>query len=271
MSTIEILVYNLMKNYNDFSCTYAVTGILVKLIKTKKDKCKMFIGYFLQESFKVVLAKIINTYFVNSIIMANVITILYFLLEYMELSDVLKIITFSKLRQLFCSFKLNGFDLIHEYIIYYIKSIFTKRNLSSIQPQDFNDIVFLFTNAFIFLRNKIFMLDFVKLGRWVFQLMTIVFNITNLLNTFDLTLSELIAKSCYEHKLLDWLIEIFYNILDKQMIGRIDSCFDTKVDLNLIATKTILLRTLYYCMNLIISVRNVVPQALVKLILIIKE
>lgn len=263
VTAIETLCFNLIDNYMDNSCTFAITCILVKLIKNKKEKCKTFVNIFLDQSFRDVLSKIIKNYFCNSIIMSNVITILYFLLEYMELNEVFKIVTFSKLKQIFCVFKLNGFDVIHEYIIYFIKSIFSKRNLSSIQPQDFNDLVFLFTNAFIFLRNKIFMLDFGKLGKWVFQLMTIMFNISNLLNNFDPSLGELISKACVEHKLIDWLTEIFYNLLDKQMISRIDNCFDTKLDLNLIATKTILLRTMFYCMTLIINVKEHVPNALV--------
>jgi len=263
---VEVMCFELIDNYLDDSCTFSITGILVKLIKNKREKFKIFIQVFLQNEFKDVLVKIMKQYMCNSIIMSNMITILYFMLEYIELNEIFQIISFNRMKQIFCIFKQNGFDVIHEYTIYFIKSIFSKRNLSSIKPKDFNDLVYLFTNAFILLRNKIFMFDFMKLGKWIFQLMTIIFNITNLLINFDPSLANLIAESCVENKLIDWMTEIFFNLIDKQVFSRLDSCFDSKLDLNLIATKTMMLRTMYYCMTLITNVKTSYSEALVRII-----
>jgi len=258
--TIEILCYNLIDNFENTCCTHAVISILARLIKTKKEKCKVFAKSLLREEFLLALINVIKHYFCNSIIMANLFSILNFLMEYMELSDVLKIISISKLRQIFCLFKNNGFDAIHENIILFIKAMFNKKDLSMIKPNNCHDLIYLFTNSFIFLRNKILLLDSYPLGKYVFQLMTNIYNITNILNNFDTKIANVIAKSCVDHKLIIWLSEIFYSLFEKQIISRIESCFESKLDLNLIATKSILLRTLYYCMNLIININELVPS-----------
>lgn len=262
-TTIEILSYNLIDNYADNSCAFAVTGILAKLVKNKKENLKPFVPFFLQEEFLDTLKNLIITFNCNSIIMSNVSTIICYLMDYIELKDVLELIPFSKLREIFCMFKINGFDTIHKNTILFIKGIFGKKDLSCIQDEDYRDVINIFITSLALLRNTIITMDSTKWGKWIFKLMTILFDITNLLTNFSLTDSDLIAKLCNEFKIFDWIAEILFILVDKQVIGGIDSCFSSKLDANLIEAKIIFLRTMYDLMNLIFTIKEIIPNILV--------
>ena len=109
-------------------------------------------------------------------------------------------------------------------------------------------------------------LEPLKLGRWIFQLMTIIFNISNIIITLDPVIKEtIVAKSCVEHKLIIWLTEVFYTLLDKQVFRDIETSFESKLDISLIRTKIMIIRTIFYTINLIIGINDVVPNAIVSL------
>ena len=205
--------------------------------------------------------------------MSNLLVILNFLLDYVNLSDVLAIITLTDLKQAFCSFKFtNYFETIHEPVIFFIFSIYNKIDASNsnnttnpyvINDEGFLNTIILYTSSLNYLRYKILNTDMQKLGRTCSKYLTIFYRILNNINLLNQAQSKLICKFCSDNKIVDWIAEIFFILLDRQVVGNIDSCFGNKLETQLIETKILLLRSIYHTMHLTLKMKDVIPASVV--------
>jgi hypothetical protein len=240
---------------NDSECAYPCTSILMKIIKTKNEESKYLIQILKQDKFKEVIKQIVNVHNCNSGIMTNIIFIIYHLIEFTDLDDILGIINFNVLRKLFTNFQ-SGFDVIHEAIIYLIKGILVKRSTLEtnimLYNDDYTDMVHIFSNSLIFIRNKVLSqaMDVMKLSRGLFNFLTHVYTITNILNNINPNNSEYIDKVCLEIRVPEQLIDCIYCFYEKKLFTFIETGFD-KFDVTLLNTKAIVFRSLFHCITLL--------------------
>jgi hypothetical protein len=240
---------------NDPECAFPCTSIIMKLIKLKKDESKNLIQILKQDKFKEVLKQIITVHNCNSAIMTNIIFIIYHLIEYTDIDDILTIISFSILRNLFINFQLNSFDVIHEAIIYLIKGILVKKSTLSISVltnTDYTDMVYIFSNSFIYIRNKIVSqaMETIKLSRSLFNFLTHIYTITNILNNINPHNAEYIDKICIEVKISEQLIDCLFGFYERKIFTFIETGYD-KFDVALLNTKAIVFRSLFHCITLL--------------------
>jgi hypothetical protein len=229
----------------------------MKLLKLKKAESKDLIEILQQDKFKEVLKQIIKVHKSNSAIMTNITFIIYNLLEYVDLDDILEIISFSILKDIFLNFQLNGFDVIHEAIIYLIKGILVKNSSlgndkSILTDKDYNHMVHVFYNSLLFIKNKIAWqtMDMLTLSRSLFNFITHIYTITNILNNINSTNAEQTYKTCVDVKFAEQLIDCLFVFQEKKIFTFVETGFD-KYDVALINTKAIIFRALYHCVSLI--------------------
>jgi hypothetical protein len=241
---------------NNPECAYPCTSIIMKIIKLKKEESKNLIQILKQDKFKEVIKQIIKIHSCNSAIMTNIIFIIYHLLEHIDTDDIITMINFQTLKFIFLNFQLNCFDVIHEAIIYLIKGILVKKAISSHSnpptDNDYNDIVHIFSNSLIFIRNKVLSqaMDIMKLSRALFNFLTHIYTITNILNNINPNNAEQTHKVCLELRVSELLIDCLYSFHEKKVFTFIETGFD-KFDVNLINTKAIMFRSLFHCIAFI--------------------
>ena len=269
-NSIEILCNTLIKYKTDNVCIYSITGIIAKIIKSKKDRKGALIQILNNPSVHETLYQIIKENKCNSVVMTNVFIILHLLVDSIPLNRFFTILPMKKFKDIFCLFKLSGFDQVHEISVHLLKSIFTKKkDIEFVKPTDIEHLIKMSTSACVFLRNKFIILDFMKLGKSIFQLMTMMFNIVNLLN--NLSSKQYVYQLCIENNLLEWLSEALFTLMEKQIFKKIENFFENKLDFNLINSKTIILRTLYYSILLIKEIRKYNPSSLVIFMLLLNQ
>jgi len=283
------LYYNLcdllMYMSDNPACAYPVTFILLKVIKkSPKDQIKEIINFIKQDGFKEVFKVMLKVHDCNGLIMTNITSILNSSLEFFEVEELFQIINFSKLRDIFTSFKLNGFDNIHESIILLIKAILLKKsnlanssivissnnnqsipNLNnpnnnnynntcnnqeksnlSLEDRDYADIIVIFSHAVQIMHTRLLMLDFMKIAKGLYNILTHLYTICNIINNINEKNARTAHILCIEKKIHGSIIDCLGCLNDKKIFSAIDNGLD-KYETNSLNTKMIIFRTVYHC------------------------
>jgi hypothetical protein len=256
----EMLLY--MSDYP--ACAMPISMILSKILKLKKDETKELVGIIKQDKFKEVFKQILETHDCNSIIMTNMIAILLQTIDFIEVEELFQIITFSKLKEIFYTFKTNGFDIIHDSIIGLIKAILVKKSATAnksmtltLDDSDYANIILIFIFAVNLIKTRILMTnDFNRVARSLYNLLSHVYTICNIINNINEKNELSSHKLCIEKKLPEILIDCINAINDKKIFTNIDTAFD-KTDISSLNTKMIIFRALYHCILLIQNLRKV--------------
>jgi hypothetical protein len=245
---------------------------MCRIVKCKKEQDKELIEVF--TDLKDVFKKILRIHDCNCLIMSNLLAIIYNLVDFIDADCLFHILSFQRLREIFSIFKMNGFDQIHEVILHLVKSMLIKKNehvkkgdtgVTNISDDEYTEIITIFSIALQFMRNRIVMSEFLRLAKWVPTLMTQMYTICNIINNTNLK-SKLVAI-LIEKKITEWLIDCLANLNEKNIFVGLNSAFESN-DLNLIHTKVMMFRTLFHCFNLIKTIKDLNPNALVIIILI---
>lgn len=299
----------ILKYYEYQACVQPVFGLLARIIKTKKSQTQELVEYFNTDKFMEIIKKIIRIHDCNSLVMASLFTILYYIIDQVDIENILYIVSFQRLREIFNIFKMNGFDIIHESILHLVKAIILKKtadqrfkknstvnllginnstllaNTSILDGKNINmdssilistqntetseeeyiEAISIFANALLFLRNKIILMDSDRISRWLCNLFTHMYTISNLINNFKSTLLQKLANSIYEKKVSELMVECLAVLHDKKIFSHIDNFFNNDVlDFNLINIKIMIFRTLYHCLALIKSIKDIMPNSIPK-------
>jgi len=212
------------------------------------------------------LSDIIKNNSCNSIVMTNVFTIFHYLVDLININSCFRVVGMVDIKEIFCAFRQNGFDQVHEITIHLLKAIFTKKKANDFLKQnDHKELIIVSMNAFKLLKNKIKILGATKIGKSIFQIITMIFNIVNLLN--NLNNKKYVYQTCIEMRILDYLSETLFSLMDSKysmnVFQYIEKYFESKLDFSLINCKTIILRTLYYSITLITDINDFNPDSLV--------
>lgn len=246
----NLLIKILISHYDNQSCILPVTGILSKFLKIKKDI--VFIKLLMHEQHKENIKSILKIHEANSMIMTNIFSILCNFLDVMDADELLKIVNYEQMKETFFNFKMNGFDHIHESILYLVKAILIKKNSSPkfiFKAKEAGEIIAIFACAFQLIKTKIGLLDTPKTSKWFFSLMTIIYTMANIINNFNSKLKD-ISKLCVEKKISEGVIDIFFTLYEKKLLSSVDNK-NEKFDGNSLNNKIMLFRTLFHCIILI--------------------
>lgn len=205
----------------------------------------------------------------NNFILTNMISIFYFMVEVMkvDLETLFSVVSFQKLREFFFTFKLHGFDQIHEAVLFLIKSILIRKsektikeeNKNSLNDSDFIEIITIFSYGLDFIRYKIFISDSIKIAKSLMSLLNYIYIITNIINnSYNRN-----VQICKEKKISENLIEIFYTLNEKNIFSSLDMLFD-KNDSNGINCKAMLFRTIFHCLATVKNLKDCLQTTLVK-------
>jgi hypothetical protein len=254
------------------ACALPISSILSKLLRNKKDEVKELIPILKQDRFKQVLKEMLKTHDCNSLIMTNLLNILINLLDFIEIEELFHIVNFTNLKDIFNTFKVNGFDLIHDSTISLIKAILIKKSSNdnktaltlTLHDSDYSEIIQVFVSAVILIRTKIQMIaDFSRLVKFLYNLLSHVYTICNIINNINEKNEAKAHQVCIEFKMPELIIECFKTLNDKKVFTSIDSGFERN-DVNSVKTKMIIFRTLCHCILLIQNLRKIEPACVTK-------
>jgi hypothetical protein len=274
------------------ACAYQVTFIILRVLKkSPKENIKEIISFIKRDGFKDVFKDMIKTHDSNGLIMANISSIFYISLEYFEIDEIFQLINIQRIKDIFLSFKLNGFDNLHESFILLIKGFLTKKNnlinssvqniniysreyltannnniiQSGLEEKDYLDIVIIFSHALNVMIMRINMLDFMKIVKGLFNLMTHLYTICNIINNIN----EKNAPSAHilsiEKRIPDLIIDCLNLLNDKKVFSTIDNGLD-KYETNSINTKMIIFRTVYHAITLVQKLNEINMNVMVFII-----
>jgi hypothetical protein len=283
----------ILKYFEYQACVQPIFSILAKIIRLKKTNCQELIDFFNTDKFAEVLKKIIRIHDCNSIIMSNILSTLFNLIDYMDIKNLLYIVSIQRLKEVFNIFKMTGFDFIHESIINLIKAILLKKSerssqrrtslvgtgtnesnyrttmdvngsiITNISDEEYMDIIIIFSNALIFIRNKIMMLDFFKLSKWIYAVMNHLYTISNIINNTNQRILPKMINFIAEKKICEFLTECLSCLSDKKIFVGIDTAFEI-LDPNLIKIKIMIFRTIFHVLGLIKMLKDLNPDTLVR-------
>jgi hypothetical protein len=255
-------------------CALPITSIIMKIIKSKKDDSKDLIAIIKQDRFKEALKEILKTHDCNSLIMTNVFCILYHILNSIELDELFQIVSFSKMKDVFIMFKLNGFDLVHEAIIYLTKAVLVKNSTLSqktnspnnlLVDEDYSEMIIIFAAAITYIRNKLLLInDFNRLIKSLFSLLTHIYTICNIINNININNAVKAHKVCVDKKMAELLVDFFNTLNERKVFTCLDNGFD-KFDLQSVNTKMIIFRTLVHYFLLLQTLKNIESKTIVKI------
>ena len=183
-----------------------------------------------------------------------------------DMDTLFSVINFTKLREIFCTFKLNGFDQLHEAVLYIIKSILIRKsdkttkeeNKNTLNDNDFVEIITIFSHGLDFIRYKIFISDTNKIAKSLMSQLNYIYIITNIINnSYNRN-----VQICRDKKISENLIEIFYTLNEKNIFSSLDMLFD-KHDANRINTMAMLFRTIFHCLSLVKNLKDCLETSLV--------
>ena len=183
-----------------------------------------------------------------------------------DLDTLFSVVNFQKLREVFCTFKLNGFDQLHEAVLFLIKSILIRKsekttkddNKNSLNDSDFIEIITIFSYALEYIRYKIFISDSNKIAKSLMSLLNYIYIITNIINnSYNRN-----VQICKEKKISENIIEIFYTLNEKNIFSSLDMLFD-KFDSNGINTKAMLFRTIFHSLTSVKNLKDCLQTTLV--------
>lgn len=237
----------LTKDLKNEGVVLPICQIFSKIIK--KYPCYLEKA-LLSNSFNIygVIKEIIYSMNYNSIILTNTIFILINSVQNPNKQFISELIEYNKIKEIFISFTMNNFDSVHESIIFLLKALICKKNIS-LTESDLLEIFSIFSFGLVLLRNKIIQMDLAKLCKVFLNIISIFYTIINqislIFNKFDK-----VDKICIDKKIPELIIEVLYSIIEKNIIGCIDKFYD-RLDFVLLNTKTLLFRSLFHSINLI--------------------
>ena len=181
-------------------------------------------------------------------------------------------IGFSKIREIFCTFRTNGFEQIHETLLYIIKNILAKKlenqpnQEEAVNDEDFKEVMILLASALEFIKIKIlFYKDFFKLAPLLINLLNYVYIICSLINGF----ANKRKKICIERKVSEYVIDVLSALNERKLFVSLDNAFK-RYDIISLNTKTMVFRALFHCLQLVKSLKETFPSTLVSLFYNIK-
>ena len=241
----------LLYMYENPACALPITSILMKILKNKKEDSKGLILILKRDGMKEVFKQMLKTHDCNSLIIANIICIFYHLMESIELDELFQLITFNKLKEIFLTFRMNGFEGCHESIIYLIKAVLVKKSIapSTKSPQietaggtglvdsDYSEMIIIFSSAVTLIRNKFITTgDFNKLSRCLYNLLSHIYTICNIINNINEKNAVKAHQVCIQKKIPEYLIDCLATLNEKKVFTCIDNGFD-RFDNNSVNTK----------------------------------
>ncbi len=275
--------------YHEYqACVQPICSMLNKILKNKKDHISDLLEILITDRFKEIFKKIIKIHDCNSIIMCSLFSILNSIMDFIDLEYLTYIISFQRLREIFNIFKMNGFDQIHELIMQLIKSILIKKNEKSsikknlsyvtdnmvtntpsfnITDDEFIEIITIFSLALQFMRNRILLTDFMKLTRWVNNMMLHLYTICQIINTTNHRSLTRFINFFVEKKITEWIIECLFALDERNIFVGIDAAYQDN-DVALINVKVMIFRSLFHCLNLIKNFKDLHPVTLVLIYLL---
>jgi hypothetical protein len=276
----------LFKYYEYQACVQPIFIILSKVIRIKKTKCKELTNLFTIDKFTEILRKIIRIHDCNSAIMSNLFLCISTLAEATDISLITNILSIQRLKEIFKIFKMSGFDIIHDTIFSIIKLIITKRSEKSknvkkqmntetliinteattptdMSDEDYQDVIIIFSNLLFFIRNKIHMLDFFKLTKWLNSFLTHMYTVSHMINNFPAEILKKFSNVLLEKKIVEFMIDCFNFIADKKVFSGLDTAFQA-LDPNLLKIKITIFRATHHCLSLIKNLKDLNSSNLVR-------
>jgi hypothetical protein len=125
-------------------------------------------------------------------------------------------------------------------------------------------IVCIFTNSLKLLRTKLNSFDIHKLLKWTQNIMTIVYNVTNISNNLLKTQVKFcnFLKLFFQENFVEELIEVLVFLSEIGLFENIDLQYG-KIDENSINVKSIIFRSLYNCVILVKAIREAEKNSMV--------
>lgn len=173
-------------------------------------------------------------------------------------------INFTKIREIFGCFRSNGFEQIHETLIYILKNLLAKRENDSnkeepISDEEFKEIIVILALALEFIKAKIMMCkDFYKLTELLMNLLNYIYMICFIINGFP----NKRKKVCIEKRISELVIDCLATLNERRVFVSLDTAFK-RYDLISLNSKTMIFRTLFHCIQLIKSIKETFPSTLV--------
>lgn len=251
------------------ACALPITGIIMKIFKSRKEESKELVSIIKQDKFKEVFKQMISLHDSNCIIMTNIVGIFFNILDAFEIEEMFQILNFFRLRNIFVTFRHSGFETIHENIIYFLKAALVKKsssknqNSKALDDNDYAEMICIFSNAVKFIKEKIAILDFVRCIKSMHNYLSHLYTICNIINNINTKNAENAYKVCIKENFTQMLIECLNAISEKKIFQQIDNAYD-KFDTNSVNLKTIIFRTLFHCMTLIQTLKGIKNDILVK-------
>jgi hypothetical protein len=270
----EIFINHLIKkNYDEILCqilikytehegvVFTISNVFCKIFKSKIGTHQLM-NTFMRLDMKNSLKNILELHECNSNILSKSLYLIFYQLDHIDLDFLLSdMINFKKLREILLNFKMNNFDSIHEIILQLIKGILSKKNIDnkiySIGKDQYQEVITIFSNSFLLLRNKIISIDISKLVNWSINILTNIYTIVNIINNINkIFLDD--AYFCNEKRICEILIEIYFTLYEKNLYPNLN-----KYNLHfscLINTKMMIFRSLFHSITLIKNLRASTPM-----------
>jgi hypothetical protein len=174
---------------------------------------------------------------------------------------------------------MNGFDQIHEVIISLLKQMLTKKievikkrnSKNSLDLKDSSvcladeemvEIIFISSLSFQFMRNKVLLIDFMKLARYINTLMNHMYLICQIIVNNNQRILTKHINFFIEKRITEWIIEVLYVLNERNVFIGLDAAFQPH-EISLIITKVSMFRNMYHCLNLIKLLKDIHPPTLV--------
>ena len=196
----------------------------------------------------------------------NVFNILFLLSDVIEVKDYFeKIFTLETVKCIFIQFKSNGFDIIHDTIIYFLKQVLVKiskyyeknqlnlnnidESLKIIKNNDYANIGLIIVNNFELVLYKIKIIEKItnKVINNIFSNFQTILFIVNNINNDNIDIFFRLFKA---NKLTDTLFNAFYYMHEKKVFNEM-LIEENITELSSITNKFLLFSTLYQLINFI--------------------
>jgi hypothetical protein len=182
-----------------------------------------------------------------------------------DIELVFSSVGFLKIREIFCTFKSNGFEQIHETLLYIAKNILAKKlekesnQDEAVSDEEFKDLVITLSTALELIKLKVVLCkDFFKLAPLLINLLNYVYIICSLINGFN----NKRKKICIERKVSELVIEVLAALNERKLFVSLDTPFKRHEIMSL-NTKTMVFRALFHCLQLIKGLKDAFPSTLV--------
>jgi len=134
--------------------------------------------------------------------------------------------------------------------------------LIGIADEEYVEIITLFAYVLQSLKNKINSTDPQKLSRWVYDVFSHIYTISNLINSLNIKPWPKMQQILYEKKITELVVECLYLIVEKRIFSNFDRGYESSIDLNLLNVKVMLFRALFHCLAMVKSLKDINSQTL---------